>query len=34
MKRIALVAVLALVGVALFTPWLFGQARGLRRPRD
>ena len=28
MKRIALVAVLALVGVALFTPWLFGQARG------
>ena len=28
MKRIALVAVLALVGLALFTPWLFGQARG------
>ena len=28
MKRIALVAVLALVGVALFTPWLFGRARG------
>ena len=28
MKRIALVAVLALVGVTLFTPWLFGQARG------
>ena len=28
MKRIALFAVLALAGVALFTPWLFGEARG------
>ena len=28
MKRIALIAVLALASVALFTPWLFGEARG------
>ena len=28
MKRIALIAVLALAGIALFTPWLFGETRG------
>ena len=28
MKKIALISVLALAGAALFTPWLFGEARG------
>ena len=30
MKRIALIAVLAFAGVALFTPWLFGEAQTAR----
>ena len=28
MKRIAFAAVITLLGIALFTPWLFGEARG------
>ena len=28
MKRIAFAAVIALTGIALFTPWLFGEVRG------
>ena len=28
MKRIALIAASVLTSVALFTPWLFGEARG------
>ena len=28
MKRIALIAALAFTGAVLFTPWLFGEARG------